>query len=110
MATHKQVIEDEMRSLISWFCNWDDHQKDQFLRDLVSKAVPFKLFALMESMEQLSVDQRTSVFQCQRNLFRMWFDRWTVDEQNEFMRQLEDVDSVFVYRVFEEVALTSGKP
>lgn len=99
-----------MRSIISWFIHWDDGQRNCFLRDLVVKAVPYKLSSLLNSMEELSVDHRTSVFHCQRNLFHLWFDHWTVDEQNEFMKRLEEADSAFVYKFYEQVALTSGQP
>lgn len=32
--------EQELRCVLSWFANWEDQQREQFLNALVEKAVP----------------------------------------------------------------------
>ncbi|XP_005994476.1 uncharacterized protein C14orf119 homolog [Latimeria chalumnae] len=104
------VTTQEMRCVLHWFSGWSSTQRERFLRDLVAKAVPSKVCALLDGLEQLNVvDQPPNIFECQLRLWNQWFENWTEHERNDFLGQLEAGDPTFVGRFYQEVAGTAGK-
>ncbi|MGH0169563.1 UNVERIFIED_CONTAM: hypothetical protein FKN15_059749 [Acipenser sinensis] len=100
----------ELRCVLSWFESWGPVQRQRFLEDLVSKAVPGKLCSLLGGLSLLQVrDRAPSIFECQLRLWTQWFETWSEEERNEFLRQLEGVEPAFVARFYQEVAGTAGK-
>ena len=103
--------EQEGRCVIHWFQTWSPYQKEEFLKDLVEKAVPHKVTTLFDAMESLNVaDKPPSIYKCQMKLFSQWFDNWTDKERNAFLQELETIDAAFVRRFESELAATCGKP
>lgn len=104
--------EQNMQCVVHWFTYWSDLQKSDFLKDLVAKAVPWKVSTLLDAMTALDVSRKKplSIFECQMKLFDQWFEEWTDKERNALMQQLEQIDTDFVSRFNEEVAMTSGQP
>lgn len=45
----------EQRCVISWFLGWSPFQREWFLQDLISKAVPGKVCSLLEHLNKLQV-------------------------------------------------------
>ena len=104
-------VEEEMMCVIHWFQSWSDLHKNDFMKDLIEKAVPSKVSTLFDAMETLNVkDKPPSIFKCQIKLFDQWFGGWTDHERNVFMQKLELVDVDFVGKFNAEVAATSGQP
>ncbi|KAG9486976.1 uncharacterized protein C14orf119 homolog [Eleutherodactylus coqui] len=100
----------EMRSVLHWFSEWTDHQRNRFLQDLLCKAVPGKLCLLLDGLGSLQLSAPPpSLFQCQMRLWDQWFQSWDEDERNEFLRQLEQQDPNFVAQFYKEVAGTAGQ-
>ena len=86
-------------------------QKSDFMKDLVSKAVPLKVNNLFDAMDALNMaDKPPSIFKCQMKLFDEWFAGWTDKERNDFARKLDIVDPNFVAQFEQRVADTSGQP
>ena len=101
--------EREITSVIHWFKSWSDFQKQDFLKNLVEKAVPQKVSTLFDAMTSLNVqDKPPSIFKCQLKLFDQWFCEWSEYERNSFMQQLEEIDQDFVNAFNAQVAATSG--
>ena len=70
--------EREITSVIHWFKSWSDFQKQDFLKNLVEKAVPQKVSTLFDAMTSLNVqDKPPSIFKCQLKLFDQWFCEWS---------------------------------
>ena len=101
--------EQGMQCVIHWFTYWSELQKSDFLKDLVTKAVPLQSYALLDAMSSLSVTTKRlpSIFDCQLKLFDQWFGEWTEKERNMLMQRLEQVDPAFVAKFNEEVATAS---
>ena len=101
--------EREITSVTHWFKSWSDFQKQDFLKNLVEKAVPQKVSTLFDAMTSLNVqDKPPSIFKCQLKLFDQWFCEWSEYERNSFMQQLEEIDQDFVNAFNAQVAATSG--
>lgn len=45
----------EQRCVVSWFLGWGNSQRECFLQDLISKAVPGKVCSLLEHLNKLQV-------------------------------------------------------
>nr|XP_053644497.1 uncharacterized protein LOC128697017 [Cherax quadricarinatus] len=71
--------EQELHCVLSWFTNWEDQQKEQFLSVLVEKAVP------------PDIDQLFQV-----KLFHDWFGTWAENERNRLLEHLRDIDPDFM--------------
>ncbi|KAL0966328.1 hypothetical protein UPYG_G00293950 [Umbra pygmaea] len=99
----------EQRCVLSWFLSWTTAQREQFLQDLLGKAVPGKVCTLLDSLNTLQVkDSPPNIFQCQLRLWTQWFDSWSEEERNSFLHILEERDPVFVGHFYRGVAGTSG--
>ncbi|XP_070582950.1 uncharacterized protein C14orf119 homolog isoform X2 [Erythrolamprus reginae] len=105
------VTSQEMRCLLHWLSGWTLAQREHFLRDLVDKAVPWKLFPLMETLTrlQLSPGKPPSLYECQMRLWDQWFRSWSEAERNEFIRQMEEQIPELAGRFYQEVAATAGQ-
>jgi len=103
-------VQTQMSTVIHWFANWTHQQRDEFMTDLVYKAVPNKLLTIVDSMSSLGVsDGEQTTFVCQLRLFGQWFNVWTDDQRNSFLERLSDVDTTFVDLLNYKVAATSGQ-
>ncbi|XP_053351906.1 uncharacterized protein C14orf119 homolog [Clarias gariepinus] len=100
----------EQRCVINWFLGWGCPQKECFLQDLISKAVPGKVCSLLEHLNKLQVkDHSPNIFDCQLRLWTQWFDTWTEEERNAFLTSLEEKDPMFVGQFYKELASTAGR-
>lgn len=45
----------EQRCVVNWFLGWGPSQREYFLQDLISKAVPGKVCSLLEHLNKLQV-------------------------------------------------------
>ncbi|KAM6450964.1 uncharacterized protein C14orf119 homolog [Liasis olivaceus] len=105
------VTAQEMRCLLHWLLGWTPAQRERFLRDLVDKAVPWKVLPLLEGLAGLTVGpgKPPSIYECQMRLWDQWFRRWSEAERNEFVRQLEEEMPDLAGRFYQEVAATAGQ-
>ena len=103
-------VETQMSIVMHWFANWTCLQRDEFMSDLVHKAVPNKLLTIVNSMSSLGVtDCEQTMFACQLRMFGQWFSAWTDDERNSFLERLSVVDTTFVDLLNCKIAATSGQ-
>lgn len=100
----------EQRCVLSWFLGWNVAQKQRFLEDLISKAVPGKVSSLLDQLNTLQVNDRPpNIFECQLRLWTQWFDSWSEEERNAFLNCLEEKDPTFVAFFYNQVAGTAGR-
>jgi len=106
----EDCVQTQMSTVIHWFVNWTHPQRDEFMTDLVCKAVPNKLITIVDCMSSLGVSEcEQTVFACQLRLFGQWFSSWTDDQRNYFLERLSDVDTTFVDVLNYKIAATSGQ-
>ncbi|XP_076829391.1 uncharacterized protein C14orf119 homolog [Brachyhypopomus gauderio] len=100
----------EQRCVLSWFLGWGPPQRERFLQDLISKAVPGKVSSLLEQLNTLQVkDRPPNIFECQLRLWTQWFESWSEEERNAFLNSLEERDAIFVAQFYRAVASTAGR-
>ncbi|XP_016349823.1 uncharacterized protein C14orf119 homolog [Sinocyclocheilus anshuiensis] len=100
----------EQRCVLSWFLGWNAVQKQRFLEDLISKAVPGKVSSLLDQLNTLQVNDRPpNIFECQLRLWTQWFDSWSEEERNAFLNSLEEKDPTFAAYFYSRVAGTAGR-
>uniref|UniRef100_A0A8C1R4M5 Uncharacterized protein n=2 Tax=Cyprinus carpio TaxID=7962 RepID=A0A8C1R4M5_CYPCA len=100
----------EQRCVLSWFLGWNAVQKQRFLEDLISKAVPGKVSSLLDQLNTLQVNDRPpNIFECQLRLWTQWFDSWSEEERNAFLNSLEEKDPTFVAYFYSRLAGTAGR-
>ncbi|XP_066537860.1 uncharacterized protein C14orf119 homolog [Hoplias malabaricus] len=100
----------EQRCVLSWFLGWGPPQRERFLQDLISKAVPGKVSSLLDQLNTLQVkDRPPNIFECQLRLWTQWFESWSEDERNAFLNSLEDRDPTFVSQFYRGLACTAGR-
>jgi len=103
-------VQMQISSVMHWFANWTHSQREEFMTDLVHKAVPHKLLTVVDSMRSLGVsDCEQTVFACQLRMFGQWFSAWTDDQRNSFLERLSDVDTSFVDLLNCKIAATAGQ-
>ncbi|XP_063074585.1 uncharacterized protein C14orf119 homolog [Engraulis encrasicolus] len=99
----------EYRCVLSWFLGWGPSQRQQFLEDLIAKAVPGKVCSLLAQLTTMQVkDKPPNIFECQLRLWTQWFESWTEEERNTFITRLEEADPAFVAQFYTGVACTAG--
>lgn len=102
-------VEKEQQCTLHWFQSWSPMQKADFMKDLLEKASPCNVDTLFDAMHSLNVrDRPPSIFQCQVKLFTQWFEEWSTKDRNEFMNQLQQIDTVFIQTFNEELARLSN--
>ncbi|XP_017572556.1 uncharacterized protein C14orf119 homolog [Pygocentrus nattereri] len=100
----------EQRCVLSWFLGWGPPQRERFLQDLISKAVPGKVCSLLEQLNTLQVkDRPPNIFECQLRLWTQWFESWSEEERNAFLNSLEEKDPTFVSHFYRGLASTVGR-
>ncbi|KAI4895632.1 hypothetical protein NFI96_033742 [Prochilodus magdalenae] len=100
----------EQRCVLNWFLGWGPPQRERFLQDLVSKAVPGKVSSLLEQLTTLQVrDRPPNIFECQLRLWTQWFESWSEEERNAFLNSLEERDPAFVSQFYRALACTAGR-
>lgn len=87
----------QMNYLISWFNDWSDLQKEDFVPVLAEKMSSkwAAINGITEGMEKLSTRPQVSLFQCQVNLFQDWVIGWSDDQKNYLNLRLKDIDQNF---------------
>ena len=105
------AADEQMSAVIYWFVHWTSAQRDDFVANLICKAVPNKLVTIVEAMSTLGLNGSggQSMFSCQLRLFDNWFKGWSDEQRNNFLEQLEHIDAPFVERLNNCVAATSGQ-
>ena len=89
--------EKEIQCVVHWFQGWSQLQKQDFLKDILDKAIPCHMDALFDSMKTMNVDDKPpSIYQCQMKLFNQWFESWAQADRSVFMIKLREVNSAFV--------------
>ncbi|KAJ8336531.1 hypothetical protein SKAU_G00377510 [Synaphobranchus kaupii] len=100
----------EQRCVLSWFQGWGIPQRERFLQDLLSKAVPGKVCTLLEQLNTMQVqDHPPNIFECQLRLWSQWFESWSEEERNTFLHILEERDPIFAAHFYRSVAGTAGR-
>ncbi|XP_077550976.1 uncharacterized protein LOC144164342 [Haemaphysalis longicornis] len=89
--------------LVSWFHEYSDLQRDDFLRVLARKyatASP-STEGLEEVLSALAIHPGAppSLFQCRMSLFDQWFQGWSDEDKAGFLDRLRSVDAEFVDRI-----------
>jgi len=91
----------QMNYLLSWFNNWSDLQKDDFV-PVMAETMSSKhahLNGITTSLSNLncldSVKRRPSLFDCQMTLYREYVRSWSDDQKNYLILRLKEIDSVF---------------
>ncbi|XP_041036888.1 uncharacterized protein C14orf119 homolog [Carcharodon carcharias] len=103
------VTSQEVRCVLHWFTGWSPAQREVFLGQLVRRAVPGKVWTLLDALGGLGLSERPpSLFQCQLRLWDRWFEGWTEMERNVLVARLEDLAPDFTARFYREVAATAG--
>ncbi|CAK8682415.1 unnamed protein product [Clavelina lepadiformis] len=104
METDGHSTLSEINSIIHWFRSWSPRQREQFMEELIEKALPNKVDVLAGALDGMNMrDRAPSIFQCQLRLFRQWFDKWTLNERNFMVERLESCDQQFVEEFYDRV-------
>lgn len=91
--------------LVSWFSEYSDLQRDDFLHVLADKYTP--LGPAADGTMGLSglyigginPDAPPSLFQCRMSLFDQWFQSWSDEDKANFLDRLRSADPEFVDRL-----------
>ncbi|XP_070578262.1 uncharacterized protein C14orf119-like [Ptychodera flava] len=96
------IREKEIQAVIHWFVNWSSMQREDFIKNLLDKALPANVDALDNALNSLELaGQPPSIFKCQLKLFNGWFIEWTQKDRDNFMGKLTEIDPAFVRRFYE---------
>lgn len=83
--------------MVNWFTQWRRFQLQDFMANLVNKAVPPDVDSLFDAMQAFNVkDKPLTMFQCQLKLFNSWFQSWSEKERETFLRRLAEKNPAFV--------------
>lgn len=88
----------QMNYLLSWFVNWSDLQKEDFVPVLAEKMSNkwATVNGVCASLDSLGVEGRpVSLFQCQITLFKDWVAAWSDDQKSYLILRLKDIDQAF---------------
>jgi len=88
----------QMNYLLSWFVNWSDLQKEDFVPVLAEKMSNkwATVNGVCDELQSLGVEGRpVSLFQCQVSLFKGWVTAWSDDIKSYLLLRLKDIDGVF---------------
>lgn len=86
--------------LLSWFGEYSDLQRDDFLHVLAEKYTPLGPAgdgALgLSHLAIVNPDAPPSLFQCRMSLFDQWFQGWSDEDKASFLDRLRSLDPEFV--------------
>lgn len=86
--------------LLSWFGEYSDLQRDDFLHVLAEKYTPLGPAgdgALgLSHLSIVNPDAPPSLFQCRMSLFDQWFQGWSDEDKASFLDRLRSLDPEFV--------------
>ncbi|RWS29090.1 uncharacterized protein B4U80_01006 [Leptotrombidium deliense] len=90
----------ELNYLLTWFAEFSEMQKDDFLQILVNK------YGATESHDGETVangvcgmqvtERPPSIFKCRMKLFNEWFENWNEEEKKDFLTRVKNVDEQFM--------------
>ena len=88
----------EIYYVVSWFKEWSEMQKQDFLPIISQKYAPAHYMnGLLGAMDSLETNGRPpSIFKCQIKLFHEWFDTWSQAERGHFLERLREIDAPFI--------------
>merc|ERR1712156_1226720 len=81
-----------MNYLLSWFVNWSDLQKEDFVPVLAEKMSNkwASVNGVCDELQSLGVEGRpVSLFQCQVSLFKGWVNTWSDDLKSYLLLRLK---------------------
>lgn len=99
MNSHNNNLntQSQLRYLLSWFSEWSEMQKDDFIPILAQEFCPQYFNGIVEGMEKMNCSGRPpSIFQCQVKLFHEWFESWSEAERGQLLEKFKEVDSEFM--------------
>uniref|UniRef100_T1JLH5 Uncharacterized protein n=1 Tax=Strigamia maritima TaxID=126957 RepID=T1JLH5_STRMM len=96
-------MEGQLRHILSWFKDWSEMQKSDFLK-ILNKKFSSPCDGLFDAIEMLRVNDRPpTLFQCQMKLFNEWFDLWSESERGAFIEKLREIDATFISQFEDEI-------
>ncbi|XP_064484678.1 uncharacterized protein C14orf119-like [Ornithodoros turicata] len=103
---------DQMDYLVTWFREYSELQRDDFLKVLVEKYAPNSPDDyLADTLNHIGVSDRApSIFQCRMKLFDEWFQNWSDEEKAGFLDRLRHEDADFVARYDRVASAEPGEP
>lgn len=107
-------VEDQMQLFCVWFSSWGPDQRAVFLDQLVAKVTPEKLFALTQAINLSNTAEPVPPDSCknfdeQCKYFYSCFSRWSAEQSNRFLTELESIDYAAVCLFYDKVASTVGQ-
>lgn len=100
-----------MDYLVTWFREYSELQRDDFLKVLVEKYAPNSpADCLADNLNHMGMgDRAPSIFQCRMKLFDEWFQSWSDEEKSGFLDRLRIADANFVAQ-FDHVTSAGPHP
>ncbi|KAL3287112.1 hypothetical protein HHI36_001593 [Cryptolaemus montrouzieri] len=93
--------EAQIRYLMQWFQEWSDLQKADFLPIMAEKyANKVYVNGIVNSISNVECrDKPMSLFECRVKLFKEWFSQWSIEQKEQFLKQITDLDSTFAEKL-----------
>jgi hypothetical protein len=88
----------QMNYLLSWFVNWSDLEKEDFVPVLAEKMSNkwATVNGICDEFQSIGIEGRpVSLFQCQVALFKGWVSAWSDDQKTYLILRLKDIDQAF---------------
>ncbi|XP_023328669.1 uncharacterized protein LOC111701560 [Eurytemora carolleeae] len=89
----------QMNFVLSWFNNWSELQKDDFVCVLGSTMAPKHVNGVTNSLASLSCSdsqrKKPSLFDCQMYLYHGWVHGWSDDQKTYLILRLREKDGKF---------------
>lgn len=101
----------QMNYFFSWFTQWSELQKSDFVPVLAAK-MSKSVNGTTEELGNLAINEEEeeeagnnkkppSLFSCQVKLFRDWFGNWSEEQHNYLLLRLQDIDAEFYAKYLE---------
>jgi len=106
----------QMNFLITWFNQWSDLQKEDFVPVLgeTMSSKHINVNGLTESFSFLANTcdgrRRPSLFSCQVSLYRGWVNSWSDDQKNYLILRLKELDGSFAKKYEQFILYGADSP
>lgn len=100
------AVADQLRYMTQWFKEWSEMQRGDFLPILIQSFTNNEsVNGLVTNMNDMCSieDRRLSIFQCRIKLFKEWSERWSAEEKNQLLNDLQNIDDDFVNKYKEKL-------
>ncbi|KAK9880589.1 hypothetical protein WA026_011829 [Henosepilachna vigintioctopunctata] len=96
--------------LIQWFQEWSELQKADFLPIMAEKyANRVYVNGIVNSISNVECrDKPMSLFECRVKLFKEWFSQWSIEQKEQFFKQITDLDPIFAEKLSIELQSATG--